>query len=187
MRIRRSLLGPAVVTVLVASPAPVFASPMQDLRRGTALFVRVAHATVEGQPYSADYVPLAKPAGSLDLVLDAAALGIDYDAVFHLTGVAAGDQIVWTFDETPATPRASSTTPSHRSAPRLELTAVSRHVERGDGVVDQGTVRDRQLRGVDAVARRAPARQHVQELDVGASLRVETVLQKASCDRAVHA
>jgi hypothetical protein len=80
------------------------ASPVDEVRRGTTLFLRNAYGTVEGHPQATDYVPLPKAAGTLDVVLDARALGIDYDAIFHLTGTAEGDRITWTFDEIPATP-----------------------------------------------------------------------------------
>lgn len=80
------------------------ARPADEVRRSTTLFLRNAHATLAENAYAAGYVPLTKSAGTLDIDLDAHALGLDYDAIFHLHGAAEGDVITWTFDEQPASP-----------------------------------------------------------------------------------
>ncbi len=82
----------------------VAAAPVDDLRRGTHVLVRGVYANVRGEPLAANYMQLTKAADSLDLVVTARSLGIDFDATFHLSATVEGNRVTWTVDETPATP-----------------------------------------------------------------------------------
>lgn len=104
-RTPQSVLAGLGTALLLTSVAPAaHSAPVDDLRRGTRILLRGAYASVRGQPMSADYLEVSKTEGTLDLVVSARALGIDYDATFHLSAAVEGDRITWTFDEAPSSP-----------------------------------------------------------------------------------
>ncbi|MBU8894427.1 hypothetical protein KRR26_02360 [Corallococcus sp. M34] len=98
-----SLLPGLLLSALVLSSTSR-ASPADDLIRGAGLRVNHATVTFDNHAYSAtDYV-IAKPAGTLNLVLKAQDFGFASDLVVHMTGARSGDTVTWDFDDWLPTP-----------------------------------------------------------------------------------
>lgn len=93
--------GGAALALLLSSP--VRADAIDDIQRGTDLYLQSATVR-QDTPYSAQDYVLPKVPGTLNMTLSARAFGVDSDAVLHLYGTRVGDTIEWRFNETLPTP-----------------------------------------------------------------------------------
>ncbi len=96
---KRSLLSTLLLVGAIAAP-PALADAVDDVRRGQGLYFREAQVRVRGEVYGAGEYLMPKPAGTLDVNVPLASLGLDHPAILRLHGArGAGGTIVWTFDQ----------------------------------------------------------------------------------------
>lgn len=81
------------------------ASPADDVRRGASVLFRTAHLEIDDKSLTAGGLVLSKAPGTLDGTINTADLGADFSMNVHMHGIAVGNVITWTFDETLPVPQ----------------------------------------------------------------------------------
>lgn len=93
-----------VVLAIALRGTTAMATPVDDVRAGTALLLTQSYVHTEGGVFGLDDQWVSKAPGTLDVTVAAASLGFDVPDDIALTGTARGDRLTWTFDHTLATP-----------------------------------------------------------------------------------
>ncbi len=96
------LLTGAAAAPWLGAATNASATPLTDLQRGTAFYLDAASATLDGHSYNANAATIGKGTGTLDAMISARALGLDFDQVIHLHGTSTSAGVSWTFDESAA-------------------------------------------------------------------------------------